>query len=279
MHTANARCASFDVGLFVVSLDRLEPSESVPWKPPGAADGKHPGDKMIDRVIGLLRRTTGEAREVQAALVGIDRRRQTIRIEVEKTQVRFNTRISVRRDVIVVAKPAALEAVLHAGTLVRFKLPSQPQREVRMEVVTPHFNLTNKQPVFLCRQPVAFCTASQRQSDRFDTRRFTNLRLELPGFAEPFRILDISQHGLRIEVHSPRPQKEFPANQPLGQGMIHMGRRVSVEVASLVPRTYMGNAVGFAMTVSSKGDHRKLLAHLLRTLDSQQRERLQAEAL
>lgn len=234
---------------------------------------------MIGRVVGLLRRATGEAREVKAALVAIDRRRQAIRVEVEQTQVRFNTRISVKREVVVVAKPAALEGVLRVGSYIRFKVPGQTHREVRMEVTTPHFNLSNQQPVFICRPPVAFCKASQRQSERFDTRRFSNLRLVLSGFEEPFRVLDISQNGLRIQVPFPRPQVQFPPNQPVTGGTIHMGKRVSVSLSRLVPRTFKKDSVGFAITVHPDGNHRKLLAHLLRTLDTRQREQLRAEAL
>jgi len=230
-------------------------------------------------LISLFNFKKGDARLVKTALTRIDRRRLTVRVELEHSLIRFNTRLSVKRHAVVVAKPAALGPELLAGSYVRFKVPDDPHKEVRLQVTTPHFNLTNNQPVFLCTVPTAFAPSSQRKSDRFDTSRFTNLRIELPSHGGEFRVLDISQQGCRISTPFPRPREHLPPTEPIGDAVLRMGRNVSVPLATAVPRTYDGRTVGMSFAVDPNGDNRKLLMHLLRSLETAQREALRAEAL
>lgn len=228
------------------------------------------------KLLSLFRLNKGEARAIEAVLTRIDRQRDVVRMELERTLIRFNTRLSVRRNAVVVAKPPALGSELQPGGFVRFKVPGNPRQEVRLEVATPHFNLTNNQPAFLCKLPVAFAPASQRKSDRFNTKRFQNLRLALPGH-EDLRIVDISETGCRVDTPYPHPNERLPRSERIGDAAVQMGRNVRVQLAVVTPRTYAGRSVGFSFTVDPNGDNRKLLQHLLRSLEKVQRESLRSE--
>lgn len=231
-------------------------------------------------LLTLFKRSRGETRAVEAALARIDRRQMTVRLELERSLIRFNSRLSVKRSAVVVAKPPALAPQQPpAGSYIRFKVPDDPKQEIRLEVATAHFNLTNNQPVFLCKLPLGFCSPSQRKADRFDTSRFRNLALELPGHPERFRVLDISQQGCRILTPYPHPRERIPAGKQIGEAALHLGRNVRVQLATVTPRTYDGKAVGCSFALDPNGDNRKLLLHLLRSLETAQHNALRAEAL
>ena len=224
----------------------------------------------------LFRLSKGEAREVEAVLARLEGRNETVRVELERTLIRFNTRLSVKRNAVVLAKPPAIGPELRAGGFVRFKVPGDPRHEIRLEVATPHFNLANEQSAFLCKLPTAFAPTSQRKSDRFDTSRFSNLSLVLPGH-EDLRILDISQNGCRVLTPYPHPHQRLPRSERLGDAAVRMGKNVRVQLAALVPRTYHGRAVGMSFSVDPGGENRKLLQHLLRSLETAQSEALRAQ--
>jgi hypothetical protein len=227
-------------------------------------------------LLGLFRQNKDETRAVEAVLARVDRQQEVVRIEVERTLIRFNSRLSVRRNAVVVAKPPALRSELQAGGFVRFKVPGEPRKEIRLEVATPHFNLTSNQPVFLCKLPGAFAPPSQRKSERFDTSRFQNLRLVLPGH-EHLRILDIAEHGCRVLTPYPHPHERLARAKPIGDGAVQMGKNVCVQMAVVTPRTYSGREVGFSFSLDPGGDNRKLLQHLLRSLEKVQRESMRSE--
>jgi hypothetical protein len=218
----------------------------------------------------------GEQREVESALARIDHKQDVVRLELERTLIRFNTRLSVRRGAVVVAKPPALGAQLAAGTIVRLHLPGAPPREIRLEVATPHFNLSNNQAAFLCKMPTGFAEPSQRKKERYDTARYQNLRLALPGHEE-FRVLDICESGCRALTPYRQPAERLPRSERFGDGQLAIGKNVRVSLAVVTPRSYHGKAVGVAYSVDPGGDNRKLLHHLLKSLETAQREAMRAE--
>jgi hypothetical protein len=220
----------------------------------------------------------GEAESVEAALDRIDRAHLPVHVELERSLIRFNSRLSFKRNAVVVAKPPRLGPELQTGSFVRFKVPETLHKELRLEVMTPHFNLSNNQAAFLCKVPKAFAPPSRRSCERFDTSRYGDLRLELPRHGGQFRVLDISERGCRIQTASPHPRDKLPPSEEIGDAVIHMGRNVRVELAKARPRTYHGNSVGLAFAVDPGSDNRKLLLHLLQSLERAQQESLSAQA-
>lgn len=221
----------------------------------------------------LLGSQDREDREILAALNSLDKRRSPVLLEIENSAIRFNTRISVMSATVVVAKPPNLRNGLNRGGTVRLKLPEGEGREVRMEVITPHFNLTNGNPVFLCRIPTAYAHANQRAAVRFNTSRFRNVTLALQGHTERYRIVDICSGGCKIHLTGKEDRERFVMGASLKGARIDLGDKVSVHLDAIVARNLHAQAVGCQFTVSEEGPSRAYLAHLLRALERAELER------
>jgi hypothetical protein len=227
----------------------------------------------------LWRRGDEAANQLRSLLVRLDRQKVSIRLEIEQTQVRFTTALACKRNTVVVAKPPALGNELQAGGFVRFKVPGEGGTEIRMEVLTPHFNLTNGTPVFLCKQPTRFAQNNGRNAERYGTSRFTNLVLQVPSLPETFRVVDLSATGCRILTPYPRPREKFSLNEQVAGAWLQLGRHVKVDLAYVIPRTFHGQAIGLEFVVDPAGNQHKFLAHLIRSLEKLQSESLKAERL
>ena len=68
----------------------------------------------------------------------------------------FRSVLAVKKGVVVVAKPDGLGKYLEKKGFVRFSLPNEEGRDLRLEVISPHFNLTSGNSVFLCKLPEEF---------------------------------------------------------------------------------------------------------------------------
>ncbi len=220
----------------------------------------------------------GETGAVNSALTKLDRKKTTVRVELENTQIRFNTVIVFRRNTVVLAKPKALEEGLKTGTMVRFHIPGT-DHDVRMEIATPHFNLVNGSPVFLCHPPKFFAKKTNRDEDRFSTKQFKNLLLHLHSLPDKFRILDLSNKGIRILTSNPNPKRQFPLAEKFKGAWIQFGKRAKVELEQVIPRSHKGQSVGLELTISDNGNNKKILEQVVKTLDRNQRDLLKAQSL
>lgn len=199
-------------------------------------------------------------------------------MEIEKMNIRFTTMIVFRNKSVVVAKPPTLDKVLKVGQFVRFKVPGDDQQAIRMVISTPNFNLKNGNPVFLCTPPNEFAETAHRANERFDTRRFTNIQLRISGYAESFRIIDLSTEGCRIHTSFTNPVKTLPKGKTINDAWIQMGNKARVELATITPRTHDEQAVGMEFSVKSEEKDLRLLSHLVALLDKQQKESIRAES-
>ena len=215
----------------------------------------------------LMRSGGKESKEVQSSLSMLERNKVPVRMEIENSTIRFKTKISIRSATVVVAKPLSLSSGLSKGGTVRFKVPDSDGKEIRMEVVTPHFNLSNGNPVFLCKIPKEFAPSNKRGSMRYNTSKFTNVVLELSDYAEKFRIIDLSDSGCKIYVPSKESRAMFPVGKPLEGVRISLGTKVSVNLDGLTPRNHRGQAVGCQIEVAEHGPSRKYLVHLIDSLE------------
>lgn len=217
-----------------------------------------------------------EQKEVVKTLQMLERQRTPVRIEIENTRIRFNTIISIKRGMVVIAKPSGLNQDLKTGGSVRLKIPEADAREVRLEIITPNFNLTNGASVFLCKMPVQFAGGSRRAAERYDTSRFNNLRLGLADVEQQFRLIDISLGGCRIKARSSEARKFFPLEKGITSASILLGANVSVTLSSMVPRMHSDSAVGVQYQVSPEGNNMKYLQHLLLSLAKTEDERMKS---
>lgn len=212
----------------------------------------------------------GKAKEhkaVMSSLNMLDRNKIPVRMEIENSTVNFPTRLSIRSATVVVAKPTNLSGALTKGGTVRFKIPDSEGKEIRMEVLTPHFNLTSGNPVFLCKVPTEFAEGDLRGAMRYNTSKFTNVILTMPPNQAQFRIIDLSEGGCKIYVPGQAARETFPIGSPIAAVRITLGTKVTVVLDALTPRNHRGQAVGCSLTVSNEGTSKKYLVHLITSLE------------
>lgn len=216
---------------------------------------------------GLMGGGGKEPKEVLASLSMLDRNKVPIRMEIENSTIHFNTRLSIRSATVVVAKPLNLAGSLTKGGTVRFKVPDSTGKEIRMEVLTPHFNLTSGNPVFLCKVPIAFAEENLRGAMRYNTSKFTNVIMTMPNAQDKFRIVDLSEGGCKIYVPSKEAREKFLIGHAINGPQISLGTKVSVTLKALIPRNHRGQAVGCQLEVANEGSSRKYLLHLISSLE------------
>lgn len=225
------------------------------------------------KFLNLLGSMGRDNKDILAALNALEKLHSPVHMEIENSAIHFNTRLSVKSATVVVAKPLNLKEGLKKGGMVRFRLPDGEARELRMEVLTPHFNLTNGNPVFLCKIPTVFAQSNQRAYLRFNTSRFTNVALVLGDHNARYRVVDLSLGGCKVYLTSKEDKKRFSVGVPLHGAHIDLGSKASVHLSRVVPRSFHGQAVGCQFEVSDQGASRNYLTHLLKTLEREELER------
>lgn len=221
--------------------------------------------------MAILKKLMGgkakEPKVVMSSLTMLDRNKVPVRMEIENTTISFHTRLSIRAATVVVAKPANLSSALSKGGIVRFKIPDSEGKEIRMEVLTPHFNLTSGNPVFLCKVPTEFAENNQRGALRYNTSKFSNVILTTPPTNAQFRIIDLSEGGCKVYVPSHEAREIFKIGSSIFAAKISLGTKVSVSLDSLTPRNHRGQAVGCQLSVTKAGNSQKYLVHLISSLE------------
>ncbi|MDH4247288.1 MAG: hypothetical protein OEW39_05675 [Deltaproteobacteria bacterium] len=222
--------------------------------------------------MNLLTKLVGSARQNTMDLLNhLDREKTNIRIEVENTNLQFQTRLMVRSEAVLVAKPPALKEGLTKGSFVRFQVPGVKRSEVRMEVVAPHFNLTTGSIVFICKIPTSILKTNRKET-RYNTTRFNNIHLHLEGRKGSLRVIDLSTIGVRVHTASPDTRALLPLNTALANAYITLGDRGRIDLLGLTPRVNTGTSVGCEMKI--KPECEALLTNLLESLEKAESEYL-----
>jgi hypothetical protein len=222
----------------------------------------------------ILRGFGGSAKELLDQLSRLESERAVIRVEIEGSSVHFNSRLSMKKDTVVIAKPIGLRDGLEAGGFVRFKMPDDPSREVRLEVVTPHFNLSSGNAVFLCRLPTQGAAPAKRKADRYNVSHFANVVLVINTRAREFRVVDVSLTGCKVLTTPLEAQTYFPLNREMAQVHIQVGSKAKVELSTVVARSHLGASVGCEFSVKGDGPSQVYLSHLIKSLEKAETERL-----
>ena len=204
-------------------------------------------------------------------LAELARTKAPVRVEVENSQVRFNSQLTLKRGMVVIAKPPGLSEGFGTDTFVRVRTSQGTRHEFRMQVKSPHVNLANGNTVFICEAPHGEVN-SQRNAERFDVTRYNNLSLVMSTVE--FRLLDVSQSGLRAVTNPTEAEKFFPLNHELHSTHLKLGAKVHVDLERLVPRARLPVAVGCEFTIAPDSMSERYMTHLLDSLKKTEEERL-----
>lgn len=231
---------------------------------------------MLANLLGI---PVKPSREIERILGGLEGSKTPIRVEIENSNTRFYSILTVRRGLVVVAKPPGLKAGLDRDGFVRFKLPGDDGRELRMQVTVPHFNLLSGGYVFLCSMPKEFAESSQRAAERYNTSRFKNLFLFLPKLKGHYRIIDISNSGCKVFMDQSASAPGLEVGSPISPASITVGNKVDIDLRSATLRSRIKNTLGFQLEVDSGPSSGKYLNHFLKSLEAAESKRLSTEVV
>lgn len=219
-------------------------------------------------LLGLINKNFGENHAVNTALNQLHKRRSPIRVEVENTLLRFDTKLRVHKSSVVVAKPFRMAHNLEAGDHIRFRLPSAKNRELRLKIRTSHFVLSNGTPVFVCDKPTQFIEGSgRRESYRFNTKKYNNLFLHIPELTWKFNILDISKTGCKIYAKNKDFDLDFPQGTRFNNASILLGDHVRLPLDLLAPRMHKFPELGLKFEINPNEHDRKVFTNLMDHLE------------
>jgi hypothetical protein len=193
--------------------------------------------------------------------------RTTVSVQIEGSPTRFKSRLLLKDDQVVFAKPSGGILPLTAGSLVRFRIPEEPQHEMRLEVFAPHVNLASGSAVFLCKIPTSGLATSKRQEDRLGVAHLSNVMLVMPSRAREFRLADISPSGCRVTASLGEAKVYFPLGRELSQMYVQVGSKAKVELDAITPRSYGKSWVGCEFKVKEEGTSQVYLARLIEALE------------
>ena len=217
-------------------------------------------------MFGMTKRRQERAPAVEPVLRKLSVGRQMVRMEIDSAMAQFNTGLLVKNEMVLVGKPEGLEASMRRGDIVRFRIPWEQKFEVRMKIYVLHLNLSNGTEAFLCQKPSGSAHPAQRINERFNTRRFSNIRLDLPALKDSFSILDLSVGGCRVNAEPKFMRNAFKVNQRLWEGIITVGERFQVRLDLVIPRAYHDGTVGLEFKVNRGERYGQHLTTILGTL-------------
>jgi hypothetical protein len=227
---------------------------------------------------GLLSSTRREERAVLRALSGLSESKAPVRLEAEQSGVSFFTVLSLRRNAVVLARPRALRGGLPKDSFVRLTLPNSGRKQVRLRVLVPHVKLPmSVKHACVCAVPTSFSGECKRGAERFSTKRYKNLHVQLPEQQKTYRVVDLSTSGMRIVTGEDSALMLFAPGTEVAPARLRVGERVAIELGSLVARAVTGNTVGLELKVHRDGASERHLMNLLNRLQEHELRRLQID--
>jgi hypothetical protein len=209
----------------------------------------------------------GSAKRALEALEHLAGQRATVSVQIEGTQTRFKSRLLLKENQVVFAKPEGAQDGVRTGKFVRFRLPDDPSKEVRLEIAVPQVNLASGASVFICKTPDAGLTTGKRQSDRLGLAHLNNVLLMMPAHTREFRVTDISANGCRVMASPPEAKTFLPVGREMANVYIQVGSKAKVELNSFIPRAHRRNSVGCEFTVNPEGTSPVYLQRLIEALE------------
>lgn len=209
----------------------------------------------------------GSAKRALEVIERLADEKATLTVQIEGNPTRFKSRLLLKEGQVVFAKPQSAQEGLRSGKFVRFRVPDDPGKEVRLEVVAPQVNLASGSAVFVCKAPESGLATAKRQSDRLGLAHLSNVMLVLPEHSREFRLIDISEHGCRVMTTPPEAKTFLPIGRELAKAYIQVGSKAKVELNSFIPRTHRPTSVGCEFEVKAEGTSAVYLERLIQTLE------------
>ena len=209
----------------------------------------------------------GEKRAVARTLEHLHENHTPIRVEIEKLGVRFRSNLSLRKGVVAISRPMGFNMEIPPGTTVRIKVPEKKDREIKMAIANPNFQMANGRSFFICSLPEKFAPKNKRASERFRTSRFKNLLFHFPEMHSTYRIIDLSLSGCRIATRSENLAAILTEGEPIQPAEIRIGESVRIEMGSVIPRAFRESNVGLQFDLGRNQTSNDRLAKLLKWLE------------
>lgn len=216
----------------------------------------------MGEILGFFKKDNVSGMMLTQAIKRAEKTKEPVAIEIENTYVSFKTVISMKDNMLVVAKPAGINAHISRGASLRMRLAELSGKSVKLEVTIPHLNLANGASVFVAKL-ASKIPMTGREHLRFDTSRIGSLEVEIGG-RETYRVVDMSFTGVRFMVPIGELSSAFPVGKPLPGKLIV--KKHPVELLSLVPKTYKNRTVGCTMEISP--DSLKLFEKVMNLIEA-----------
>ncbi len=200
--------------------------------------------------------------------------RTPVRVELENTDINFFTILDIRREKVVMSRPAGLSTQIKTGAVVRFNVPNNPKRALRLTVEVGDFHLFAGGPVFLCEIPREFAAPSKRSANRYNTSRFKNLLLVLTKQNKVLRIIDVSERGCKVYYGAAIEPDWITLDELIPEARIEIDNRVKMELESVVPRSCTKKTIGFEFQVSPAAHNLAVFSKFLVVLEDAEKNRL-----
>ena len=220
-------------------------------------------------VLGFIKGRKGkDENSAQALLTRLDKGQQLARVELETTPFHFQSTLSLSSGAVKLQRPIHLEKHIGKGMWVRIRHEEEAV-DLRLQISSTQTSSNSEDaPYFMCRIPGATTASRKRGSFRYSTLHYKNLRMELPGHSNLYRIMDISQTGIKILVAENLSEENFPVNQDITHGTIHLGKKARVRLQSVTIKHLFPNAVGMIHEIRESGTSKKIFEIFLDTLES-----------
>jgi hypothetical protein len=226
--------------------------------------------KWILNIFGKEKDDSAEVLDVLA------RNRTPIQVEIEKSLIRFNSQLSIKEKAVIIAKPLTLGPTdLRTGGHVRIRWPGAGRREMRLEVAAPHFNLPNGNAGFVCKTPDG-SAMPKRNHERYDVSRFNNLRLEVGTGS--FRVIDLCVTGCRLAMTTNSSGTKIAMGREVEEAVLVVGKDSKIIFERLIPRSQRKGFVGCEFKVKQDGKSPKILAQVIKSVQTRQFDLINAKA-
>ena len=177
------------------------------------------------------------------------RTRAPVSVEVEGTSIHFVSRVAVRGNAVVVARPRRFGQKIPVGAWLRvYPHEGSARSGVRMRVRTPLFLLHSGNTVIVADPPSGVAAANLRSYPRFDTSRYREVMLGTNGVEQRFPVLDLSIGGCRAALSRHAAEQLLPLREHLHRGSLYIARQ-RIRLSTLLPVSYRDGSVGISFSL------------------------------
>ena len=226
--------------------------------------------KFLDIIKGR-----GNRGNPQKMLSSLTQNSPWVQVEVEKSNIRFLSRLSLASGGVLMTKPKTLDKkYLETEGWIRISAVPATSEELRVQITSPTFGSRTSYQ-FLCKIPGAVSVVSKRKEVRWDTSPFKNLLLSVAAHSFPYRIMDLSWSGIMIRIREGTKSQLFPIDKPVMHPTILVGgkKKAQVPLEVAIPRFHTLLGVGMEMTIPEEGNSGQILGAILSVLEKREREK------